>query len=251
MNLEFIHSLNLFDEELLGLEKLENQGFNNINYLLKTSKKSYIVRVFKSNDSVNISRKFEYEIQKKAYKKNIASKPIFLNDDLIIYEYVKGTHKTKLRNKDIKKLISKVKKYHKFKIKENPYNLKSDLLNYAKILKDDKSKKIIKESLKILNKIRKNKKDFVLTHHDLNPKNILFQKNNIKIIDWEYAGINNRFFDLASICIEFKLKKKKEQLLLEHYFKKNHKYSNQKELNNFKNIYSNLCYLWFEKANKL
>ena len=54
------------------------------------------------------------------------------------------------------------------------------------------------------------KKDFVLTHHDLNPKNIIFNKNNIKIIDWEYSGVNNKFFDLASICVEFNLNKKKD-----------------------------------------
>ena len=77
MNLELINSFNIFEEELLSLEKLENQGFNNINYLLKTSKKSYIIRVFKSNDSVNISRQFEYEIQKKAYEKNITKYTIF------------------------------------------------------------------------------------------------------------------------------------------------------------------------------
>ena len=51
MNLETIKNLNLFKDELLDLEKLKNQGFNNINYLLKTSNKSYIVRVFKSFDS--------------------------------------------------------------------------------------------------------------------------------------------------------------------------------------------------------
>ena len=250
VNFELINSFNIFEEELLSLEKLENQGFNNITYLLKTSKKSYIVRVFKSNDSVNISRKFEYEIQKKAYKKNITSKPIFLNDDLIIYEYIEGIHKIKLKNKDIKNIISKVKKYHKFKVEEKNYDLEGDFLNYSKILKDDKSKKIIKKSLEVLKKIKKNKKDFVLTHHDLNPKNILFHKNKVKIIDWEYTGVNNRFFDLASICVEFNLNKKKEQILLENYFK-NNKYSNQRKLNYFKNIYSNLCYLWFEKLNKI
>ena len=74
MNLEQLKNYNIFKVELISLELLKNQGFNNINYLLKTSKKSYIIRVFKSNDSVNISRQFEYEIQKKAYKKNIKFK---------------------------------------------------------------------------------------------------------------------------------------------------------------------------------
>ena len=64
MNLEQIKKYNIFKEELKSLELLKNQGFNNISYLLKTTDKSYIIRVFKSNDSVNISRKFEYKIHK-------------------------------------------------------------------------------------------------------------------------------------------------------------------------------------------
>lgn len=249
MNLKLFKTYNIFkEEELLSLEILKNQGFNNVNYLLKTSKKPYIIRVFKSNESVNISRQFEYKIQKKAYKKDITSKPIFLNDDFMIYEYSKGIHKSKLSNIDIKNLISKVKKFHKIKVKEKVYDLQSDLQNYTKTLKDNKSKKLIKESLKVLKIIQKYKKKLVLTHHDLNPKNIIFYKNNIKIIDWEYAGVNDRFFDLASICVEFNLNTKKEKLLIKYYFK-NKNFIHFLKLRYFKIIYTNLCKLWFIKLN--
>ena len=102
MNLEQLKNYNIFKEELESLELLKNQGFNNISYLLKTAKKSYIIRVFKSNDSVNISREFEYKIQKKAYKKDITSRPIFLNEEFMIYEYTKGIHKSKLSKIELK-----------------------------------------------------------------------------------------------------------------------------------------------------
>jgi thiamine kinase-like enzyme len=250
LNLELLKTYNIFKEELLSLETLKNQGFNNISYLLKTSKKAYIIRVFKSNDSVNISRKFEYKIQKKAFNQNIASKPIFLNNEFMIYEYSKGIHKTKLSNTDIKNLILKVKKFHKFKVKEKLYDLKNDFKNYEKILKDETSLKLLKESFKILTKLEKFKIDPVLTHHDLNPKNIIFNKNSIKIIDWEYAGVNDKFFDLASICVEFNLNKKEEELLLRFYFK-NKKSTYPKKLRYFKCIYTNLCKFWFNNLNSL
>lgn len=250
VNLELLKTYNIFKEELLSLEPLKNQGFNNTSYLLKTSKKAYIIRVFKSNDSVNISREFEYKIQKKAFKQNIASKPIFLNNEFMIYEYSKGIHKTKLSNTDIKNLILKVKKFHKFKVTEKIYDLKKDFKNYEKILEDKKSFKLLKESFKTLKKLQKYKIEPVLTHHDLNPKNIIFNKNSIKIIDWEYAGVNDRFFDLASICVEFDLNKKEEILLLQFYFK-NKKTIHLKRLNYFKCIYTNLCKFWFIKLNSL
>ena len=89
LNIESLKTYNIFNEELLSLDLLKNQGFNNISYLLKTTTNNYVIRVFKSNDSVNISREFEYKIQKKAYKIGIASKPIFLNEEFMIYEYKK------------------------------------------------------------------------------------------------------------------------------------------------------------------
>ena len=246
MNLETIKNLNLFKDELLGLKKLRNQGFNNINYLLKTSNNSYIVRVFKSFDSVNISREFEFKAQQKAWKKDIASEAIFLNNDFMIYEYTKGIHKTKLEKKDLKNLILKIKKFHKIKLTTPTYDLEADLNMYQNSLKDNKSKKLIKKSFQSLNKLKKEKIQLGLVHHDLNPKNIIFEKNNIKIIDWEYAGTNDIFFDLATICLEFNLSNKEEKLLVDYYFPKKKSFYTIK-LMHYKIIYKNLCKLWFLK----
>ena len=245
MNIESLKTYNIFNEELLSLALLKNQGFNNISYLLKTTTKSYVIRVFKSNDSVNISRKFEYEIQKKAYKINIALKPIFLNEEFMIYEYKKGIHKTKLSKIELKNLVSKIRKFHNFKTKGKAYDLKQDLRSYSKTLITQKSKKLINECFKIIKIIKKYKYEAVLTHHDLNPKNIIFSKNSLKIIDWEYAGVNDRFFDLASLCVEFKLNKNEEKIVLDSYFKTKKGFHKIK-LKHYKIIYDNFCKLWFE-----
>ena len=245
MNIESLKTYNIFNEELLSLALLKNQGFNNISYLLKTTTKSYVIRVFKSNDSVNISRKFEYEIQKKAYKINIALKPIFLNEEFMIYEYKKGIHKTKLSKIELKNLVSKIRKFHNFKTKGKAYDLKQDLRSYSKTLITQKSKKLINECFKIIKIIKKYKYEAVLTHHDLNPKNIIFSKNSLKIIDWEYAGVNDRFFDLASLCVEFKLNKNEEKIVLDSYFKTKKGFHKIK-LKHYKIIYNNFCELWFE-----
>lgn len=236
----------LFKEELLSLELLKNQGFNNTSYLLKTTEKSYIVRVFKSNESVNISRNFEFEILKKIHKLNLTSKPIFLDKNFMIYEFIEGLHKNKLSNLEIKKLTTNIKKYHKIKPKVKAYNLKQDLKNYSKNISDFKGRKLLNESFRSLNFLKNYKKDLVLTHHDLNHKNIIFSSGGIKIIDWEYSGKNDRFFDLASFCVEFNLNNKKEGIILKNYFGKYSKYEKEK-LKYFKIIYKNLCELWFIK----
>ncbi|XPV69684.1 MAG: choline/ethanolamine kinase family protein [Halarcobacter sp.] len=248
MQIQKLRSLDFFkNKKIKSLKKLKNQGYCNINYKLNTTNKSYLVRVFKKDTTVNISREFEYKIQKKAWKKSIASKPLYLDKEktFMITSFLKGVHKYKLTKSELKKLIKNIKKLHKIKSEVKPYDIKKDFKNYALCLKDESSKKIIKESLKELKKIKRYKKTKVTTHHDLNPRNIIFYKNSIKFIDWEYVGVNDCFFDLATICVEFKLNKKMRDLVLKSYFNKIKKeYKNS--LDSYMKIYENLCILWFK-----
>ncbi len=246
MTLEKLKQYNIFqDEEIFSFKKLKNQGFCNINYHLKTSKKSYVLREFISDKTVNISRNFEFKVQKKAFKKGIAAKPIYLDKDkrFMIYEFLDGKHKEELNKNELKTLMKTVKKLHKIKIKSKQTNLKKELKNYT-YLKTNQAKKslsICKKELKNLDKYNKN---IVICHHDLNPKNILFTKNTIKLIDWEYAGLNDSFFDLATICYEFDLSKKEQKYLLKQYLKQYTKKDILK-LNSYIKIYKHICKLWF------
>ena len=42
-------------------------------------------------------------------------------------------------------------------------------------------------------------KEYVLSHNDLNVKNILWHKNKVIFLDWEYAAVNDCYFDLACV----------------------------------------------------
>ena len=99
--------------------------------------------------------------------------------------------------------------------------------------------------IKVGKKLYNFKKDFVLCHHDLNPKNFIFS-DDIKLIDWEYARYNDRYFDLASVIIEFKLNKKEENLLLNSYFKNTYDID-KKKISSFKKTYISICKKWFAK----
>lgn len=248
MKIAEVKRYNLFKNiKILNLEKLENQGVCNILYKLQTPKKDYILRVFKYAHTNEQSRKNEIKIQNKAYKKSIASK-VYIHDEknsLMICDFLKGFHKEKLNKKDIRILIKSLRKLHTIKIKDNAYKIKDDFKNYKKILKDKKSKQLIKSSFKELRKIKKYKFEKVLCHHDLNKENILFNKNKALFIDWEFACVNDRFFDLANICVEFNLNKKQEKIVLKEYLKKVKK-SHIKKLTSYKILYENLSLLWFK-----
>ena len=247
MKLQELKKYNLFkNEKLLNLELLKTQGLCNTIYKLQTSKKEYLLRVFKHTHQDKHSRKNEFKIQKKAYKKDIASKAYILDEknSLMICNFLEGSHKETLKKNDIKALVKALKKLHKIKINKKPYDLKKDFKNYEKNLENKEVRTLVKSSLKELKKLKKYKFEAVLSHHDLNQQNILFYKNKVRFIDWEFACINDRFFDIANICIEFNLNKKQERQVLKSYFTRI-KPKHTLKLTSYKIIYTNLWKLWF------
>jgi len=83
-----------------------------------------------------------------------------------------------------------------------------------------------------------------LCHNDLNPRNVLFTEK-IQLIDWEDAAVNDRYFDLASVCVEFNLDEEDEAFFLRSYFTEENEI-HYKKLNAYKVIYKAICAQWFE-----
>ena len=85
-------------------------------------------------------------------------------------------------------------------------------------------------------------------HNDLNQGNILFNKE-VKLIDWEYSCVNDKYFDLANVIIEYDFNKKEEESFLKQYFK-NKQSCNKNKLYLFKILYLALSLLWFNAYNQ-
>jgi thiamine kinase-like enzyme len=87
--------------------------------------------------------------------------------------------------------------------------------------------------------------EMVLCHNDLNPQNCIFFKETIKFIDWEFATMNDRYFDLASFSVEFQFSVLDEAYMLASYFGREG--WNKKKLEAYKVIYRALCAQWFRE----
>jgi thiamine kinase-like enzyme len=55
-------------------------------------------------------------------------------------------------------------------------------------------------------------------HNDLLNANLIDDGASLRIVDWEYAGMGDRFFDLANLSINHDLGEEDNELLLEAYF---------------------------------
>jgi thiamine kinase-like enzyme len=55
-------------------------------------------------------------------------------------------------------------------------------------------------------------------HNDLLNANFIHDGSRVRIVDWEYAGMGDRYFDLGNLSINNDLREEDDQVLLEHYF---------------------------------
>jgi len=207
-----------FQEEELTL--LPNQGHCNQNFLLEKDGKKYHVRKYKLADR---DRAFEYKAQKLASKRGIAAKPFYRDDSIMIGEFIEGVHKEKLSKKEIRQLALVVKKLHKLKIRQKPLRLPKEFER----------------------KVQHLPKELVFSHGDLSVKNILFANGPI-MIDWEYASLGDKYFDLASVCQSFAFSKADERYFLRAYGGK----IDAKKLVLYKEIFWELSKQWFDKLAK-
>jgi thiamine kinase-like enzyme len=56
-----------------------------------------------------------------------------------------------------------------------------------------------------------------LCHNDLLNSNLI-QDGQVRIVDWEYAGMGDCFFDLANLAVNHRFSAHQEEALLRHYF---------------------------------
>lgn len=224
----------LKNETIEDLSLLEQQGHCNINYALQTNKQKFLVRTFKHVSN----RKAEFYIQNLAHHQGIAAKALELDEEnkLMICEFVEGEHRSKLDQQTLRKMGLVLKKLHKIPFQQRAIDFKKSF-KY-------KDKKVY-EAFKTIEQFRP---DYVLAHNDLHPKNILFGKE-IQLIDWEYAGVSDRYFDLAAICVEFNLNSKEEKSFLRSYFLPKQK-PNYKKLEAYKLVYKTLWTVWFYRLER-
>ena len=60
--------------------------------------------------------------------------------------------------------------------------------------------------------------DFVASHNDLKPQNIIFDGNRIWLVDWESAFLNDQYADLAIVANFFVTDEAREEVYLRAYF---------------------------------
>ena len=145
----------------------------------------------------------------------------YFNEDngVKISEYIESTdiltRKTSRKKRNLLLTSNLLKKLHMSSIKfENSFNVFIEIEKYVNYLENKVLIFNFKKTLENMGVV------CVPCHNDAVPENFLkTEKNEIFLIDWEYSGLNDPMWDLATYSLESNLSLDEDRFFLQNYFK--------------------------------
>ena len=222
------------DEEITNIEVLK-KGMTNRSYVFTIDDKKYILRIPGEGTEKLINRKEEAEVYGIIKEKKICDTLFYINADtgLKISAFVDNSRCCDPYNEaDLEKCFKKLRDFHNLKLQVGHcFNLYEKIDFYESLWTENsifEDYEITKKNVLSLKAfIDSCKPDFTLTHIDAIPDNFLFSKDKagkeeLLLIDWEYAGMQDPHVDIAMFYI-YTLSKEKAYLdkLIDIYFEGN------------------------------
>ncbi|MGL5411368.1 phosphotransferase [Cetobacterium sp.] len=201
-------------------------GLNNKNYLLNYYGTHCVLRVPES--SSNLSFKNEHIILNLLKKTSLCPEVIYHNSlsGILLTKYLSFSNlsfETFKSNSFLSSLTYSLNNLHSLSFEEvevfNPFNQIRFNINYLKDISFEFHHNIdlYITHLDALEQKYIDKQNLALCHNDLNTSNILFKNNTVYFIDFEFSGVCDIFFDLATLS--WFLDEHERTFLLKSYFK--------------------------------
>lgn len=184
--------------------------------------KSILRKDMPLSKSLNLDRKREVDILYKI--KDLSLSPQILYSDhksgIMIWRYVDGVEIDIFSDKHERILAEfgrQVKKVHSFSTENiEKYNFLHSIETYKNIISDTSNSSLVGEMNALINTLYSKNTQFKLCHNDLTKPNILMN-GSVSLLDWEYACLNDPYFDLATIFSNFQLDKVSIEFFLKGY----------------------------------
>jgi thiamine kinase-like enzyme len=188
--------------------------FNNLDAVIRLDSKCAT--------KLSIDRENEFMLLKNIQYLDIAPKALYVDptNGISIWEYVQGKEVTfhpADTKQSIRSLGKSLRAIHSIAIPEHSVDIFSNSMSlYHDLLENTSDAHLFKKASNLYNELLKDDVSKVLSHNDLHPRNLLWA-NKYYFLDWEYAGPNDRYFDIASVIKTFQLNKSQILELLSGY----------------------------------
>ncbi len=204
-------TLQVKTSEIMDIAVLK-KGMTNRSFLFQCRGKRYIMRIPGEGTHELINRAQEAHVYQTISDTGICDDVVYINPNngYKITEYLNDARVCDAANEqDLKKCMNRLRSFHEQKLKvDHIFDIFERIDFYQSLWGDTPSVYAdymqTKENVLSLRRyIDDQKAEYVLTHIDAVPDNFLFTENstNIRLIDWEYAGMQDPHVDIAMFCI--------------------------------------------------
>jgi len=205
-------------------------GITNKNYKITGDGESYVLRMGGTETKyLGIDRKIEYECSLLASQIGIAPEPIaFLEPEgYIVARFItgKGIPAEEIGTEEnIKRVLDSMKAYHALDIFPGSFSPFRVAEEYAKTASSfnvklpDKMDWYLEKSREIEKAMYREPLKPRPCHNDLLNGNFIDDGTRIRILDWEYAGMGDIFFDLGNFAVQHEFNAEQDEILLRAYF---------------------------------
>ncbi len=205
-------------------------GVTNSNYRVDVDGESFVVRIGAENAPLlGIDRNREYQCTVAASRTGVGPKVVhFLPDvQVLVTRFIPGRSPSAdemVRPEMLERLVESMRRYHRgprFDGVFSPFRSLEQYLHtsrrHVQSLPDDIDD-MYRHLAEIKAAVQQRRVRARPCHNDLWGPNLIDDGALIRIVDWEYAGMGDVFFDLANFAIHVTLSDTQEETLLRSYF---------------------------------
>jgi thiamine kinase-like enzyme len=224
---ELIRDLKPYIGSLLEVTSISG-GITNLNFKLETEKGDFMLRLAgERTELLGINRAHEFTCAQIAFQVGVGAEPIvFLEPHMaILTRFIGGAETLEVVSgqKHLERIVGLLRGYHNAPAFPSGFNPFQTVRNYYTLALEYgvKFPTDTPQILEIMQKIEtalEPHAQICPCHNDLLPANLLVDSKQIWLVDWEYAGNGNLFFDLGNLAVNLELNDAQCQHLLEMYF---------------------------------
>lgn len=204
------------------------KGMTNRSFLFECQNQKYIMRIPGEGTDHLINRKEEADVYQALENRQICDDVLYMNPDngYKITAYLEDATNCDAENwAEVEACMTKLREFHELNLTvDHRFDIFGQIDFYESLWNGEKSyfkdyektKAAIFELKKWIDTLDKTE---TLVHIDAVPDNFLFIKDGIRIIDWEYAGMQDPHVDIAMFCIYSLYSKEQVDRLIDLYFK--------------------------------
>lgn len=218
-------ALNVDRHDFFNIESLK-AGMTNKSFLFNCKGEKYIFRIPGEGTDQLINRQDEYNVYQQIKDKNICDDIIYINpaNGYKITRFIENSHNCDPFNpNEVERCMKVLRDFHSMKLKVNHtfdifehIDYYEKLMNGVSIYPDYGKTKANVMSLKEF--LDSQEIEYSLTHIDAVPDNFVIFDEGIKLIDWEYAAMQDPHVDIAMFCIYAMYDKPHVDKLIDTYF---------------------------------